>query len=186
MSKSVSCASPRVPCPKQELQYIEAELADHPWFVGAGSLVQRRRCLDEFPLEAVAVHAGLDASYPKPTDWVVRIHERPAYHRELQEGGSYAFVRGQRSGVRPMAEPLESWQRSRVLRMHAPSAHAGLSGSGARRRKLEVLRCDASSPHAAPISEQMRSAWWSCSRTMSSSGMRPGVVDLAGLEHPLR
>ena len=69
---------------------MEAELSGRPWFAGhdfSAADIQM-----SFPLEAAAARAGLDATYPKLTDWLVRIHARPAYQRALQVGGPYSVA----------------------------------------------------------------------------------------------
>ena len=45
-----------------------------------------------FPLEAAASRGGLDARYPKTTEFLARIHARPAYRRALERGGPYALM----------------------------------------------------------------------------------------------
>jgi glutathione S-transferase len=45
-----------------------------------------------FPVEASAARGGLDAGYPKLTNWLERIHARPAYQRALQKGGPYTIL----------------------------------------------------------------------------------------------
>ena len=46
-----------------------------------------------FPLEVAAVRGGLDARYPKLTDFLARIHARPAYQAALKRGGPYGILR---------------------------------------------------------------------------------------------
>jgi glutathione S-transferase len=45
-----------------------------------------------FPLEASRQRAGLDAAYPNITDWLERVHARPAYAAALKKGGPYAYA----------------------------------------------------------------------------------------------
>ena len=71
----------------QHLDYMEAELGKTPWFAGTeftGADIQM-----SFPIEAAAAKGGLDASRPKLTDFLKRIHARPAYKRALKKGGPY-------------------------------------------------------------------------------------------------
>ena len=71
----------------QHLDYMEAELGTAPWFAGkefTGADIQM-----SFPIEAAAAKGGLDASRPKLTDFLKRIHARPAYKRALKKGGPY-------------------------------------------------------------------------------------------------
>ena len=75
---------------KQQLDYMEAEIAATGWFAGkefTGADIQM-----SFPLEAAASRGGLDANYPKLTDFLRRIHERPAYKRALKRGGKYELL----------------------------------------------------------------------------------------------
>ena len=75
---------------ESQLRFMEAELAGRPWFAGAEFSAADIQM--SFPLEAAAARAGLDANYPKLTDWLARIHARPAYARALAEGGPYSVA----------------------------------------------------------------------------------------------
>jgi glutathione S-transferase len=77
---------------KRHLEFMEAELASREWF--AGDEFSAADIQMSFPLEASAQRAGLDDRYPKLMAFLERIHARPAYHRALQRGGPYDFVRG--------------------------------------------------------------------------------------------
>jgi glutathione S-transferase len=72
---------------KQHLDFLEAELDNGPWF--AGKAFSAADVQMSFPLEAAAARAGLDARRPRLTDWLHRIHERPAYQRALEQGGPF-------------------------------------------------------------------------------------------------
>lgn len=72
------------------LAFMEAELQTRPWF--AGSAFSAADIQMSFPLEAAAARAGLDAQYPRLTDWLQRIHKRPAYQRALATGGPYSVL----------------------------------------------------------------------------------------------
>ncbi len=74
----------------QQLQFMEAELKNRPWF--AGDEFSAADIQMSFPLEAAAARAGLDARYPRLTDWLLRIHARPAYQRALEKGGPYTLM----------------------------------------------------------------------------------------------
>jgi glutathione S-transferase len=74
----------------RQLDFMEAELAQRPWF--AGSEFSAADIQMSFPLEASAQRAGLDASRPKLHDWLRRIHARPAYRKALERGGPYSFA----------------------------------------------------------------------------------------------
>ncbi|KAG6914612.1 hypothetical protein DXG01_016345 [Tephrocybe rancida] len=60
------------------------------WFAG-GDEPTAADFLMVFPLEAVAVRAP-EVSGPKLTEFVNRVHARPAYKRALEKGGEYAYV----------------------------------------------------------------------------------------------
>ena len=74
-----------------QLSYLEAELGKHPWF--AGEEFSAADIQLSFPLEAAASRGGLDAKYPNLTDFLARIHARPAYRRALERGGEYAYAK---------------------------------------------------------------------------------------------
>jgi glutathione S-transferase len=74
---------------KLHLDYMEAELAAHPWF--AGDEFTAADVQMSFPLEAAASRAGLDASRPHLAAFLDRIHARDAYKRALERGGPYSF-----------------------------------------------------------------------------------------------
>lgn len=72
---------------KLHLDYMESELRKHQWFAG-----ERFTAADiqmSFPLEAAAARGGLGSQWPKLTDFLKRIHDRPAYQRALEKGGPY-------------------------------------------------------------------------------------------------
>ncbi|MCY7386623.1 MAG: glutathione S-transferase [Burkholderiales bacterium] len=74
----------------QQLRYMEAEITKTGWFAGtefSGADIQM-----SFPLEAAASRGGLDANYPGLTDFLRRIHARPAYKRALKRGGAYTLM----------------------------------------------------------------------------------------------
>lgn len=73
---------------RRHAAYWEAELADRPWFCGAAFSAADIQM--SFPLEAFAAR-GTGAG-PRVTDWLARIHARPAYQRALQRGGPYAYA----------------------------------------------------------------------------------------------
>ncbi|MEW7848011.1 glutathione S-transferase [Massilia aurea] len=74
-----------------QLGYLEAELGKHPWFAGEEFTAADIQL--SFPLEAAASRGGLDARYPNLTDFLARIHARPAYRRALERGGEYAYAK---------------------------------------------------------------------------------------------
>jgi len=76
---------------KNQLDYLESELATRDWFAGnelTGADIQM-----SFPLEAAASRAGLGPQYPRLSAFLARIHARPAYARALERGGEYAYAR---------------------------------------------------------------------------------------------
>jgi glutathione S-transferase len=76
---------------KRQLQFMEGELASRPWFTGAE--FSAADVMMSFPLEVAATRGGLDTSAPKLTEWLARIHARPAYQIALQRGGPYNILR---------------------------------------------------------------------------------------------
>ena len=75
---------------ERQLDFMEAELVGRDWF--AGPEFSAADIQMSFPLEAAAARAGLDASRPRLTDWLVRIHARPAYQRALDRGGPFTIA----------------------------------------------------------------------------------------------
>jgi len=76
---------------KNQLDFMEAELARSEWFAGPAFTAADIQM--SFPLEAAAQRAGLDASRPRLMAWLKRIHGRPAYQRALERGGPYDFAK---------------------------------------------------------------------------------------------
>ena len=74
---------------KRHLDYMEAELAAHTWF--AGEEFTAADVQMSFPLEVAVSRAGLDASRPRLTAFLDRIHARDAYKRALERGGPFFF-----------------------------------------------------------------------------------------------
>ena len=75
---------------QRQRAFIESELAGRPWF--AGSEFSAADVQMSYPVEAATARAGMGAKYPKLTDWLARIHARPAYQRALAAGGPYDVV----------------------------------------------------------------------------------------------
>lgn len=71
------------------LAYWESELAPTGWFVGGEFTAAD--IMMSFPLEAAASRGGADKS-AVVTDFLERIHARPAYQRALEAGGPYAYA----------------------------------------------------------------------------------------------
>ncbi|MFC5512421.1 glutathione S-transferase family protein [Massilia jejuensis] len=76
---------------KNQLDYLESELAARDWF--AGSQFSAADIQMSFPLEAASSRGGLDARYPRLSAFLQRIHARPAYARALERGGRYDYAR---------------------------------------------------------------------------------------------
>ena len=75
----------------RQLEYMEAELKKSTWF--AGSEFTAADIQMSFPLEAAAARGGLDAKYPRLTEFLARIHAREAYRTALEKGGEYKLLR---------------------------------------------------------------------------------------------
>jgi glutathione S-transferase len=76
---------------KRQLDYMEAELCRSTWF--AGNEFTAADIQMSFPVEAAAARAGLDASRPKLTEFLARIHAREAYRAALERGGEFKLLR---------------------------------------------------------------------------------------------
>ncbi|UXH77388.1 glutathione S-transferase family protein [Roseateles amylovorans] len=74
------------------MNFLEAELGQSPWF--AGNEFTAADVQMSFPLEAAAMRGGAAARQPRITDFLARIHARPAYRRALERGGPYALLGG--------------------------------------------------------------------------------------------
>ena len=78
----------------RHLDFMEAELGKSTWF--AGEALTAADIQMSFPIEAARMRAGLDASRPKLTAFLARIHARPAYEAALEKGGPYDFAKDRR------------------------------------------------------------------------------------------
>ncbi len=74
---------------KRHLDYMESALGAYTWF--AGEEFTAADVQMSFPLEAAASRAGLNASRPRLTAFLDRIHARDAYQRALERGGPYSY-----------------------------------------------------------------------------------------------
>ena len=73
-----------------QVNYVEAELGQHPWF--AGDAFTAADVMMSYPLEAARSRAGISReTHPRIFAWVDTIHGRPAYQAALARGGPYAF-----------------------------------------------------------------------------------------------
>ncbi len=71
---------------KRQLEYIEGELAQRPWFAGAEFSAADIQM--SYPLEAAQARVGLEGR-PKIQDFLGRIQARPAYQRAQAKGGPF-------------------------------------------------------------------------------------------------
>jgi len=74
---------------KLHFDYMESQLAEHDWF--AGDNFSAADIQLSFPLEAAASRGVLQGR-PRITDFLARIHARPAYRRALEKGGAYSYA----------------------------------------------------------------------------------------------
>jgi len=79
-----------VPEIDSHLDYLERELATAPWFTGDQFTAADIQM--SFPLEAAQARAGLGPTRPRLTDFLARIHQRPAYARALERGGEFSIT----------------------------------------------------------------------------------------------
>ncbi len=76
----------------QHLAFMEGELKARDWFVGPEFTAADIQM--SFPLEAAQARGGLTAqTHPRLTDWLKRIHARPAYQRAIESGGEYELMK---------------------------------------------------------------------------------------------
>lgn len=75
---------------KLHLDFMEGELGGSGWF--AGDELSAADMQVSFPLEAAAARGGLGPRYPRLSDFLQRIHARPAYVRALERGGPYGLA----------------------------------------------------------------------------------------------
>jgi len=72
------------------LDWLDTELASRPWF--AGDDLTAADVMMSFPLEASRERIDMGERWPRISDWLERIHARPAYARALKAGGPYAYA----------------------------------------------------------------------------------------------
>lgn len=75
----------------QHRAFLESELEDRDWFAGAEFTAADIQM--SFPVEAFAARGGLGGKQSHLSDWLARIHARPAYQRALTRGGPYELMR---------------------------------------------------------------------------------------------
>ena len=76
---------------KLHFDFIESQLGPSGWF--AGEELSAADIQMSFPMEAASARGGLDASRPRMTAFLAKIHARPAYQRAVERGGPYALMR---------------------------------------------------------------------------------------------
>ena len=76
---------------RQHRDFLESELKQRDWFAGAEFSAADIQM--SFPIEAFAARGGLGGSHARLSDWLARIHARPAYQRALERGGPYELMR---------------------------------------------------------------------------------------------
>ena len=74
---------------KDQLDFIEGELAKSTWF--AGDEFTAADIQMSFPLEAAVARGAIGEDRPHIRKFVTRIHSRPAYKRALKRGGPCAY-----------------------------------------------------------------------------------------------
>lgn len=74
---------------KLHFDYLESQLSEHDWF--AGDAFSAADIQLSFPLEAAAAR-GVLSNHPRLSDFLQRIHARPAYRRALEKGGAYDYA----------------------------------------------------------------------------------------------
>lgn len=74
---------------KTNFAYIESELSKSEWF--AGDEFSAADIQMSFPLEAAAVRATAFLG-PKSLSFVEKIHQRPAYQRAVERGGTFQIL----------------------------------------------------------------------------------------------
>jgi glutathione S-transferase len=72
----------------EQLDWLETELAARPWLTGDGFTAAD--VMMSFPVEFAQSMMGLGVR-PRLSDWLGRLHDRPAYQAALNRGGTYDF-----------------------------------------------------------------------------------------------
>lgn len=72
-----------------QLSFVEGELSQRPWFAGAEFSAADVQM--SFAAEAWAARNTL-TDYPRLSDFLARIHARPAYKKALERGGPYDLL----------------------------------------------------------------------------------------------
>jgi glutathione S-transferase len=72
------------------LDYVEAALAQRPWF--AGEDFTAADVMMSFPVEVAIARARADYGRPHISAWVKKVQSRPAFQAALEAGGGYAYA----------------------------------------------------------------------------------------------
>lgn len=72
---------------KRHIAFVDGELAHAPYF--AGPELTACDIQMSYPMEGIAARA--DGVPPRITDWLKRIHDRPAYQRAVERGGPWTI-----------------------------------------------------------------------------------------------
>lgn len=72
------------------LAFVEAHLAERPWFAGEAMTIADVQM--SFPLEAAGARGFVGEAHPHVRAWLDRIHAREAYQRALERGGPYTLL----------------------------------------------------------------------------------------------
>tara|TARA_R110000782_G_scaffold57702_7_gene121021 strand:+ start:1644 stop:2330 length:687 start_codon:yes stop_codon:yes gene_type:complete len=75
---------------KRSLDFMEKTLTASHFF--CGNELSAADIQMSFPIEAAAVRSNLQSDYPKLSEFLERIHARPAYQRALEKGGPYELM----------------------------------------------------------------------------------------------
>jgi glutathione S-transferase len=75
---------------KLHLDYVDAELGKAEWF--AGTDFSAADVQMSFPLEVARARGALGAAHPHCSEWLDRIHARPAYRKALETGGPFDLL----------------------------------------------------------------------------------------------
>jgi glutathione S-transferase len=86
---------------KSALQRIDSQIQTHlkfiehsfraPYLLGEDLTIADIQL--SFPVEVMATQSLLTEGQPRTRDWLRRLHQRPAYQRALQAGGTYAYAK---------------------------------------------------------------------------------------------
>ena len=75
---------------KRSLDFMEKTLTASRFF--CGNELSAADIQMSFPIEAAAVRSNLQSDYPKLSEFLERIHARPASRRALEKGGPYELM----------------------------------------------------------------------------------------------